>query len=152
LFGASHIAHIKSTITAGSVYYYHESGLGSPKQHNFIVINIDPAKEKVLFLLCCTSQVDSRRKMRSGFPPETLVELTPLQYSILSKDTVVDCNDVLEHTIEEIARMFSRKKLEERPPLDIRLVKKLRQGVILSPIVDKWIREAIKEDNPPVIS
>ena len=146
MLGASHIAHIKSTITAGSVYYYHESDISSPKQHNFIVINIDPSRDSVIFLLCCSSQVENTRRLRSGYPSETLVELTPIQYSKLSKDTIVDCNDVFEHTIEEIARMFSKKKLEERSPLDLRLVEKLRQGIILSPIVDKWIKEAIKED------
>lgn len=142
--GLSHEDHIRSTITAGSVYYYHESSIGSPLWHNFVVINIDPYNESTIFLVCCSSKIDNRKKLRATCPPETLVVISPYQYSVLTSQTVIDCNRVFEYSISEIAHMFLKKKLQERPVMDLRLVKKLREGVMLSPMVEKRIQKLLQ--------
>ena len=144
MFGTSHEKHIKSTIAAGSVYYYHEAAIDSPKHHNFVVINIDPAKDKIIFLLGCSSQTENVRNLRSDCPAKTLIGILPYQYSQFTTDTIIDCNYVFEHTVTEIARMFAKRKLEERAAMDIRLVKQMRAGVILSPMVDKRIKKLLE--------
>jgi hypothetical protein len=144
LFGASSEKYIRSTITAGSVYYYYEAALNSPKQHNFVVINADPAKDKIIFLLCCSSQIENVRNLRADCPAKTLIEILQYQYSRFTADTIIDCNYVFEHTVSEIARLFAKRKLEERPVMDIRLVQQMRAGVILSPMVDKQIKKLLE--------
>ena len=137
---------IKSTIQAGSVYYYHDKVLKSPKQHNFIVININPSKDTVIFLVCSSTGVDKTRKLRKYCPSETLVEITPTQYSGFSKKSIIDCNQVFERSIDEIVAMFSRRKLQRKPVMDLRLIRKLRQGVILSSLIPSRIRALLQTD------
>ncbi len=141
-----HARRIKSTIEAGSVYYYHEKSIDSPKQHNFVVINIDPPKDTLIFLVCSSTKINHFRKLRSNCPDETLVEITPTQYSGFSEKSIIDCNDIFQKGIDEIARMFSKNKLQIKPVMGLRLVRKLRQGVILSPLVANEIKTLLQTD------
>jgi len=138
--------HLKSTIKAGSVYYFYEKSIGSPKQHRFIVINVDPLKDTVIILVCASSQIKHFKKLRSNCPSETLVEITPLQYSGFTENSIIDCNEVFPKSISEIAEMLSKGKLQEKPVMDIRLVRKLRQGVIRSTLVAKEIQLLLEEE------
>jgi len=138
--------HIKSTITAGSVYYFHEKSIGSPKQHNFIVININPSKDTLIFLVCSSTQIEYLRKLRKNCPGKTLVEITPIQYSGFSEKSIIDCNHIFPKNIGEIARMLSKNKLQIKPVMGLRLVKQLRQGVILSPQVANEIKMLLQTD------
>jgi hypothetical protein len=137
---------IKSTIQAGSVYYYYDEALKSSKQHNFIVININPSKGTVIFLVCSSSQIDKTRRRRKSFPSETLVEITPNQYPGFSKKSIVDCNHIFPKNINDIARMLSRNKLQIKPVMGLRLVRQLRQGVILSPAVANEVKMLLQTD------
>lgn len=137
---------IRSTIQAGFVYYYHDKTIKSSKQHNYIVININPSKDTVILLVCSSSQIDKTRKRRKYCPSETLVEITPNQYPGFSKKSIIDCNDVSERSIEEIADMLSRRKLQTKPVMGLRLIKKLRQGVILSNLISNEIKALLQTD------
>lgn len=137
---------IKSTIQAGSVYYYYEKAFKSPKQHNFIVININPSKDTVILLVCSSTQIDNTRRLRKDCPSETLVEITPNQYSGFSKRSIIDCNDVSVRSIEEIADMLSRRKLQIKPVMGLRLVRKLREGVMLSNQISNRIKALLQPD------
>jgi len=138
---------IKSTITAGSVYYYREDSFNSPDPHYFIVINIDTLSDMVIFLVCASSQIDSRRRLRKDYPNKTLVEITPSQYTEFSKRSIIDCNVVFEESVDEIASKLSQRKLEIKPVMGLRLVKMLRQGAILSPLVENYIKKAASVPN-----
>ncbi len=137
---------IKSTIQAGSVYYYYEKALKSPKQHNFIVININPSKDTVILLVCSSTQIDNTRRLRKHCPSETLVEITPNQYPGFSKRSIIDCNYVFEKSIDEIGDIHFRKKLQTKPVMGLRLVKKLRQGVMLSNQISNQIKALLQTD------
>ena len=137
---------IKSSIVAGSVYYFHEKSIDSPKQHRFIVINIDPSKDTAIILVCASSQIEHFKNLRSNCPNETLVEITPMQYSGLTQNSIIDCNKVFPKSISEIAKMLSKGKLREKPIMDIRFVKILRNGVILSPQIAEEIKPLLKEN------
>jgi hypothetical protein len=63
---------------------------------------------------------------RKSCPSETLVEITPNQYSGFSRKSIIDCNYVYGRSIEEIAGMLSRRKLRVKPVMGLRLIKKLR--------------------------
>ncbi len=132
-----HQRHIKETIQPGSVYYYHKSSINSSKQHNFIVLNVDPSKDSVIVLVCSQSNIQNVKKIRNNCPPQTLIEITPNQYSGFTKNSIIDCNSVFEGSIEKIADILAEGKLQTKPVIGLRLVKKLRDGVILSPIAEK---------------
>jgi hypothetical protein len=89
---------IRSNITAGSVYQYSDPELGSTYSHYCIVVNIDPLKDKVIFLVYPSRRIDKVRNRRKGCPVETLVEITPTQYSGFEKTFIIDCNVILERS------------------------------------------------------
>ena len=138
--------HIQSTITSGSVYYYHEKTHKTSKQHFFIVINIEPSKDTVIFLVCSSTKFKNVLRYRRKCPKQTLVEIKPEQYSEFSEKSIIDCNDVYTKSIEEIASMLSQGKLQEKTVMGLRLVRMLREGVILSNIVENYIKEALRTD------
>jgi len=137
---------IRSTIKAGSVYYYHDEIIKSSKQHSYIVININPSKDASILLAHSSSQINKTRKRRKYCPSETLVEITPNQYPGFSKKSIIDCNDVSVRSIGEIADMLSRRKLQIKPVMGLRLIKKLRQGVILSNQISNEIKASLQTD------
>lgn len=137
--------HIKSTITAGSVYYYCDKSI-SPKQHYFVVININPVNDTVIILLCASSQIISKRRFRSNCPQETLIEISPTQYIGFTKKSIIDCNDPFLRSIDEIAHMLSKNKLQIKPVMGLRLVEKLREGVILSSLVAEETKKLLQAD------
>ena len=139
--------HIKSTIVAGSVYYFYEKSIGSPKQHRFIVINIDPLNDPKIILVCASRRIDYFKSLRSNCPCDTLVEMTPLQYPGFTHKSIIDCNGVFPMPISAIANKHKKRKLQELPIMGLRLVRDLRRGVLLSPVVDEEIKALLRENN-----
>jgi hypothetical protein len=126
------LKRIKSTIQAGSVYYFHEPSFQSSKEHYFVVLNVNPSKDEILLLVCSRSGIRWVRELRKGCP-ETLVEITPIQYPKFTTNSIFDCNVILPRNITDIANMLSKGKLKIIEPLmGLRLVRKLRDGALLS--------------------
>ncbi len=136
---------IKSTIKAGSVYYFNDPDLNSSYRHFCIVVNIDPSKDTVIFLAYSSHRISKVRERRKGFPDETLVEIAPNQYSGFSKKSIIDCNEILERSIDMIASKFDQGKLEIKPVMDLRLVRILRKGLIASNQIAGRIKVLLKE-------
>lgn len=139
--------HIKSTIVAGSVYYFHEKSIPSPKQHRFIVINVDPLNDPVIILVCASKQIEYFKNLRRDCPSETLVEIEPLQYSGFTQKSIIDCNRVFPYKLSDIANKLKNRKLRVLRTMDLRLVRKLRKGVLLSPVIDEDSKILLRSDN-----
>ena len=92
---------ILAGIQAGSVYYFEEENLSSSEPHYFVVLNKCPRTEELLILVCASSQVEKRKQIakKLGFPSETLVSISPSDYCLFTKETVIDCNRAFEKTI-----------------------------------------------------
>ena len=56
----------------------------------------------------------------------------------------MDCNSVTKKTIDEIVSLLKSKQLACKPEMSIGIVKKLRDAVIASPIVENYIKEMLK--------
>ncbi len=136
---------IRSNITAGSVYYYNDPELRSTYPHYCIVINVDPSKDTVVFLVYASHKISKVRKRRKGCPNETLVEITPNQYPGFNKKTIIDCNHPLERSINMLVKLFNQRKLEIKTTMGIRLVKILRKGVIASNEVIPRIKDLLRD-------
>jgi hypothetical protein len=81
---------LRLTLREGSIYCFEERHLTSPEPHYFIVANSDPLAQQVLLLSVVTSQVETV-KLRRKNCLETLVELTPDDFGVLKKPSIVDC-------------------------------------------------------------
>ena len=102
---------IKSSIRTGSVYYFPEDNFNSPDSHYFVVINIDPFHETTILLVCASSRINNVKFRRKDCPAETLIYLNPEQYPEFSRDTVFDCNYVIEKTIDQLETGTFRKTM-----------------------------------------
>ena len=134
---------IKSTIQPGSVYYFTEESFTNPEPHYFIVVNKAPLEDKFLILVNSTSQIERAIK-RTRHTPNTLVKIDNTEYTIFTRVSVVDCNSVTKKTIDEIVSLLKSKQLACKPEMSIGIVKKLRDAVIASPIVENHIKEMLK--------
>lgn len=90
-----------------------------------------------------TSQVEKAIKRRRHIP-NTLVKIDNTEYTIFTRESVVDCNSVIKKTIEEIVFLLKSKQLEYKPEMPIGIVEKLREAIIASPIVENYIKEMLK--------
>lgn len=136
---------IKSTIKLGSVYYFTEESFSSSKPHYFIIINTDPQEDKVIFLVCASHQIDKVRNRRKVCPQETLVEITPDQYSGFKVTSIIDCNFVVEKNISQLVDKLAREELKLKPEMDVPLVKRLRAGVLCSPLTERRIKALLQD-------
>ena len=109
--GGSIDTTLRLTLREGSVYYFTDRSLTSPEPHFFIVVNADPLKQKVLLLSVVTSQVEKVRLRRRACL-ETLVELSPHDLpGVLTKLSIVDCNDLKQVPLGEFNARFARKEI-----------------------------------------
>lgn len=130
---------IKSTIKAGSVYYFVEESIHSNEPHNFIVINKDPLNDPAILLVCCSSQLEIVKR-RSGKFPGTLVEISAEQYSGFTKSTIVNCNFIIEKTIESIIDKLRTGQLKAKAEIDMAIVEEIRTAVRSSPLIERYIK------------
>ena len=123
---------IRASIKPGSVYYFPHESLSSPESHFFVVINVNPIAEEVIFLVCSSSKIDKVKQRNRNNPPETLVEISKRQYPDFTFDSIINCNNVFPQSIEKLIERLSNKKLQLKAEMDMTLVNKLRKGVLAS--------------------
>ena len=139
--------HILATIETGSVYYFKEEKLSSDEPHYFVVLNKNPQTEEFLILVCASSQVERRKQIikQLGIPSETLVTISPSEYSSFSKDTVIDCNRVFEKTLQIIVEKLKQDELKVcRDVMSDVILQKLTAGILVSPQVSGNIKNMLK--------
>lgn len=140
---------ILATINTGSVYYFEEEELSSDEPHYFVVLNQNPRTEEFLILVCASSQIEKRRQImqRLGFLEETLVFVSPSEYPIFSKETVIDCNRVFEKTSQTLIEKLDQNKLKvcaEIMPDTI--LQKLTRGILASTQISEKIKRMLSEE------
>ena len=116
---------LKSTIRAGSVYYF--PAFSKNRRHFFIVMNIDPLNDSLIYLLCSSEQIQKVRDRNWGSPSETLVEISPREYKGFTARSIVDCNKVHKQPLNQLIGKLSKGDLELLPKMSDRLVEKLRK-------------------------
>jgi hypothetical protein len=132
---------IKSTIRPGSVYYFVEESFSSPEPHYFIVINRNPVSDNIVLLVCSSSQIEKVKRRRKLLPPETLVEIKESRYINFTTDSIIDCNNILQKTKEQLIQKLEQNELKLKMEMDIHLVEQLRQAVKKSPLVEEEIKK-----------
>ena len=140
---------ILAGIHTGSVYYFEEEQLSSPEPHYFVVLNKNPRTEEILILVCASSQVEKRRQMAQilGFSPETLVVISPSEYTLFTKETVIDCNRAFERTAQSLIDKLEQGKLKvctELMPKDI--VRRLVCGILASTQIAEDVQKMLSPE------
>ena len=102
---------LRLSLREGSVYYFPHHSLTSPEPHYFIVVNSNPLTQKVLLLAVVTSQIENV-KLRRKTCLDTLVELSPKEFDVLTKSSIVDCNDLKEVPLADFNARFVAKKIQ----------------------------------------
>jgi hypothetical protein len=125
---------LRLTLRGGSVYYFVDRALASPEPHFFIVVNRDPLGDELLLLTVVSSQVDKVKRIRRTLPG-TLVELGPALYDELTKESIVDCNQVFSRTLEEFVELFERRQIRHHKDLPKDLLANIRDAIRASPVV-----------------
>lgn len=59
-------------------------------------------------------------------------------------ESIIDCNSVTKHSIDEIVEMLRIGRLKHKPEIPVAIVEKLRAAVIASPIVENNIKEMLR--------
>lgn len=126
---------LQLSLREGTVYYFAHHSLTSPEPHYFIVVNSDPLTQKVLLLSVVTSQVE-KVKLRRKACLETVVEMTPATFAVLTKDSIVDCNDLKEIPLADFNGQFAAGKIKYfAQDLPAALRKALRKAIHASSVL-----------------
>ncbi len=138
---------IQGTIEQQTIYFAVDDSIPSGKPHYFVVLNVDPKTDQVIYLACATSKVKEALQRRSGLPADTVVVVTPSECDVLKKDSAFDCNSLFERTIQQLIekRALGRLKFEGKMPDNI--FKKLINGVLKSTLVTGKAKKLIKKSN-----
>lgn len=102
---------LRLSLREGTVYYFAHHSLTSAEPHYFIVVNADPLTQRVLLLAVVTSQVE-KVKLRRKACLETVVEISPADFGVLTKPSIVDCNDLKEIPLVIFNGQFAANKIK----------------------------------------
>jgi hypothetical protein len=102
---------LRLSLREGTVYYFTERTLTSADPHYFIVVNADPWTQQVLLLSVVTSKVEEVKRRRADCLV-TLVELSPKDFDVLTKLSIVDCNSLKTIPLAEFNERFVRKEIQ----------------------------------------
>jgi hypothetical protein len=134
---------LRLTLREGSVYYFTERSLRSAEPHYFIVVNSKPIAQELLLLGVVTSKV-AEVKQRRRDSPGTVVEISPRDFEIFTKLSIVDCNDLKQVQLAEFNARFIRNEIhyfdKDLPAL---LCIALRKAIQTSTIVPDEIKALV---------
>jgi hypothetical protein len=126
---------LRLTLREGSVYYFTERSLTSAEPHYFVVVNSKPIAQELLLLGVGTSKV-AEVKQRRRDSPGTVVEISPRDFEIFRKLSIVDCNDLKQVRLVEFNTRFVRNEIRYfNKDLPVPLRAALRRAIHASPIV-----------------
>lgn len=133
-------------LKAWMVFFFKDSEVSEFIPHYFVIINSDIKNSPVLVLPVATSQIEKRKRwyQRCSLNPECLVIVeTEESNSILSKRTAFDCNEVKNKSILDLYSLYVRWKANYEWILSDEIIEKLRNWVLKSNQVEKWIKDLI---------
>ena len=136
---------LRLTLREGTVYYFTERTLTSAEPHYFIVVNSDPLTQQVLLLSVVTSKVEEVKRRRADCLA-TVVELSPKDFKVFTKLSIVDCNSLKTIPLAEFSERFARKEIQcFDKDLPLALRKALRRAIHASNILADELKALVSE-------
>lgn len=136
---------IKASIKPGSVYYFLEESIKSDEKHYFVVINRNPLTDEIILLACASSKIGKVKRFRRNCPTQTVVIITPEQYSGFNVNSIFDCNYIFRKSLYVIMNKYKNNELLVKPEMDLKLVDSLRNGVLASDQIAPRIKSMLRD-------
>ena len=135
---------LKLNLRPGSVFYFAHAAFNTLVPHFFVVLNLEPLADPELVMVNATSNVKSAR-WRCKTQPETLVELTPADYSEFTAPvSAFDCNMTTVTTLLQLATKLTNAELSLRQNMDEAVVGRLRAAVLASHTVERRYKNLLR--------
>ena len=136
---------LRLSLREGAVYYFTERTLTSAEPHYFIVVNTDPFTQQIILLSVVTSKVNEVKRRRAD-RLDTVVELSPRDFDVLKKHSIVDCNSLKTIPLTEFNERFVRQEIrcfgKDLPPI---FRKALRRAIHASSIVPDELKAVVAQ-------
>lgn len=128
---------IRKRIRQGAVFMMQHRDVRSPLSHFLVVVNRDPLSDEVLLFSVITSNVDKRKQLAESRnqPPQTIVDFGPSDYSPLSHQSCIDCNDLKTLSAEEFEQILLMRSAAQRDDLPPAVLSRVIAGILASPLV-----------------
>lgn len=132
-----------SNITEKKIYLFTSDQISSDISHYFICVV--KSQDGSLILVCCTSQFQKRKTYieKVGLPASTLVWISPNTENGLEKDTYVDCNSIITHSIEDFKQKYEDGKLTYKGAVSDASFDQIITGLKDSPIIENSIKKLL---------
>lgn len=139
---------IRVSLRPGTVYYMADRSLTISEPHYFIVVNADPLGDQILLLTVASSQIETVKRRRTKEPQSTIVEIDRSQYSEFTKDSIIDCNQVITKSLDDLCGQWNRKEIIPKDDIPKEILEVLQQGVLQSRLVSAADKAKIQSKSP----
>ncbi len=136
------------TLRGGSVYYLQHRHLSSAEPHYFVVLNLTPQDDPFLVLAVSSSNVAGVRMRSRTLPAETLVEISPTDFTDFTVQSIVNCNYWFRVTRQELLQKLQAGLALEQSQMPTPILAKLRLGVLASPLVEDEVKDLLRTKRP----
>ena len=135
-------------IEQGSVFNFHMEVEGTNRQSKnryFVVLNRNPKTDMALILVTSTTQVAKRKEFvqRAGISEQTIVSVSPKEYSIFTTESAFNCNDVIEVGMSDLIQKVEDDGSMNYPKLPDSILAKLIVGINKSPRISPAIKKLL---------
>lgn len=115
------------------------------KNRYFVILNSNPKTDSVLIMVTSTRQIEKKYEFikRAGISENTLVKVTPKEYSVFTQESIFNCNDVIEIGITDLINKIEESGSMNYPKIAKGLITKLTRGVKESPLVSEDIKNLL---------
>ncbi len=135
-------------IEQGSVFNFRLEVDGSGRQSKnryFVVLNHDPKSDAVLILLTSTTQISRKKAFVQNvrISEETIVVVSPHEYTVFACDSAFNCNDVHEVCMSDLIRKVEEGGSDVYPKMPEKIVERLIKGVRASPRIAPAVKRLL---------
>ena len=129
----------------GVVFFIQHREVTSNKPHYLVVLNPDPGRDELVVFGVITSGIANAKKRVeiNGENPETLVILTPLDYSELEHESVIDCNSPVKYSKWEFEQAFGQLNSKRKSNMPVSICEEVIKGISLSKQVPPRIKKIL---------
>lgn len=129
----------------GVVYFIQHREIYSSKSHYLVVLNPDPKNSELIVFGVITSGIEKAEKriFYNKEKPETLVKISPEDYSELDHNSVVDCNTPVKYSMMEFEKNFGAINSNRKTDMPLSICESIVNGVLLSRQVPQKIKNAL---------
>jgi hypothetical protein len=115
------------------------------KNRYFVVLNRNPKTDTALILVTSTTQVAKRLEFikRAGISEKTIVFVSDREYKVFTKESVFDCNEVIEVAMSDLIKKIEDNGSMNYPKIPDSILAKLIVGVNESPRVSEAFKKML---------